>query len=95
MRLILALVIGLVALWLSACTQGQSNLYRSSNQQEIYHDGRSVDVPNVESEAEARSLAEQYCSGRGETAHFERIELLSYHRIATMGALFSCASRPR
>ncbi len=95
MRWTLALLIGLVTLCLSACSQGPPNLYRSSHEQKIYPEGRSVDVTNVESEAEARPFAEQYCSGRDETAHFERMEMLSYHRIATMGASFSCASQPR
>jgi hypothetical protein len=95
MRLTLALLLGLMTLWISACSPGQPNLYRSSNEKKIYYDGRSVDVTNVENEAEARPFAEQYCSSRGETAHFARMELISYHRIATLGASFSCASQRR
>ena len=94
MRSTLALLIGLMDLWLSACSQGQANLYRSSNEQRIYEDGQSVDIANVESEAEARPFAEQYCNDRGKTAHFQRMELLSYHHFPTMSASFNCASQP-
>ncbi len=36
MRWTLALLIGLVTLCLSACSQGPPNLYRSSHEQKIY-----------------------------------------------------------
>jgi hypothetical protein len=91
MRLILTLLMELMAFWLSACSQGQPDLYRSSREKRIYNDGRSVNITNVESEAEARPFAEQYCNDQGETAHFERMELLTYHHVATMSAAFGCA----
>ena len=90
MRLSLAFLIGLMAISLSACSQGQANLFLSSNEQRIYEDGRSVNITNVESEAEARPFAQQYCNGRGKTARFKRMELRSYHHLATMSASFSC-----
>ena len=88
-------LVGLTAFCLGACTSGAANLYRSSNQPRTIEHGQSVTVMNVANETEALPFAEQYCSGRDETAHFERMEMLSYHRIATMGASFSCASQPR
>ena len=94
MRLTLVLLIGLMTLWLNGCSEGQPNLYRSSNEQRIYDDGRSVNITNVESEAEARPLAERYCNGQGKSAHFERMELLTYHHFGTMSASFNCSSQP-
>jgi len=95
MRSILTLLMGLMAFWLSACSTGQPDLYRSSNEQRIYEDGRSVNITNVESEAEARPFAEQYCGSQNKTAHFQQMELLSYHHIGTMSAVFDCASPPQ
>jgi hypothetical protein len=94
MRSTLTLLMGLVTFWLSACSPGQPDLYRSSNEQRIYDDGRSVNITNVESEAEARPFAEQYCGGQNKMAHFQRMELLTYHHIATMSAAFNCTSPP-
>jgi hypothetical protein len=90
MRLTRAFLIGLIAVCLSACSPGQKDLFRSSNEQRIYQDGPLVKVTNVEDEAAARPLAEQYCNGLGRAAHFERMELLSYHHVATKSAAFSC-----
>ena len=94
MRSTLTLLMGLMAFWLSACSQGGPNLYRSSNEQRIYEEGRSANITNVESEAEARPFAEQYCGSQNKMAHFHKMELLTYHHIATMSAAFYCASPP-
>src|SRR6266851_8587823 len=94
MRLTKALLVGLMAFWLSACSRGEDGLFRSSNLQRIYGDGLSVNIANVENEAEGRPFAERYCKRLGKTAHFGRMELLSYHRETAMSALFNCASRP-
>jgi hypothetical protein len=94
MRLTTAFLVGLMALWLGACSRGEPGLYRSSHLHRTYGDGPSVNIANVENETEGRPYAERYCKRRGKTAHFERMELLSDRRETAMSALFSCASRP-
>jgi len=94
MRLTTAFLVGLMALWLSACSRREEGLFRSSNLHRTYGDGLSVNIANVENETEGRPYAERYCKRRGKTAHFERMELLTDRRETAMSALFSCASRP-
>jgi hypothetical protein len=89
-----AILVGLTAFWLSACSQGEEGLFRSSNLRQTYGDGLSVNIANVENEAEGRPFAERYCKRLGKAAHFERMELLSDRHETAMSALFSCASRP-
>ncbi len=95
MRLIKPLMIGLtVSVWLGACTPGNPNVYRSSNQQRTIGDGLSVRITNVASEAEAQPFANEYCKARGRMAHFDRMEMLTYHRVASQSALFDCVLSP-
>jgi hypothetical protein len=89
-----AFLVGLMVLCLSACSHGEEGLFRSSNLQRTYGGGLSVNIANVENEAEGRPYAEQYCKRLGKTAHFERMELLSDRHETAMSALFHCASRP-
>jgi hypothetical protein len=90
----MAFLVGLMAFWLSACSQGEEGLFRSSSLDRTYGDGLSVNIANVENEAEGRPFAERYCKRLGKTAHFERTELLSYRHETAMSALFKCVSRP-
>jgi hypothetical protein len=90
MRLTVSFLVGLMAICLGACTQGQANLFRSSNERRIYDDGLSVNITNVESEAEAQPFAKKYCNSFGKKADFQRMELLSYHHVATASASFNC-----
>jgi hypothetical protein len=94
MRLIGTLLIGLTIFWLAACSPGEKNAYRSSNQQRTIEHGLSVTITNVASEREALPFAEQYCHARGRMAHFDRMEMLSYHHVASESALFDCVPRP-
>ena len=93
-RLTMALMAGLMAFWLSACSKGEEDLFRSSNLRRTYGDGLSVNIANVENEAEGRRFAERYCKRLGRTAHFERMELLSDHQETALSALFHCVSPP-
>jgi hypothetical protein len=90
-----SLTIGLTAFWLGACSPGEKNLYRSSNQQRTIGHGLSVRITNVANEAEALPFADQYCSGLGRMAHFDRMETVSYRNIASQSALFDCVLRPQ
>jgi hypothetical protein len=83
----------LIALCLAACTPGEANLYRSSNQPRTIEHGLSVTVTNVASETEGQPFAERYCAARDRVAHFERMEILSYHNVASQSALFDCVLR--
>ena len=94
MRPVLPLMIGLAAFWLGACSPGEKNVYRSSNQQRTVGHGQSVRITNVANEAEAQPFANQYCSALGRMAHFDRMEIVSYRNIASQSALFDCVSRP-
>jgi hypothetical protein len=94
MRLTTALLVGLMALWLGACSRGEEGLFLSSDLHRTYGDGLSVNIANVENETEGRPFAERYCKRLGKTAHFERMELLSNRHETAMSALFNCASRP-
>ena len=95
MRLIKPLMIGLtVSVWLGACTPGEPNVYRSSNQQRTVGHGLLVSITNVANEAEAQPFAEEYCKARGRMAHFDRMEMLIYHSVASQSALFDCILRP-
>jgi hypothetical protein len=93
MRLAMAFLVGLMAFLLSACSRGEDGLFRSSDMRRTYGDGLSVNIANVENETEGRPFAERYCKRLGKTAHFERMELLSYRHDTAMSALFICASR--
>jgi hypothetical protein len=94
MHLTTALLVGLTALWLGACSRGEEGLFLSSDLHRTYGDGLSVNIANVENETEGRPFAERYCKRLGKTAHFERMELLSNRHETAMSALFNCASRP-
>jgi hypothetical protein len=83
-------LLSLIALWIGACTQGDPNVYRSSNQQRTIEHGMSVTVTNVVSETEAQPFAGQYCTARGKTAKFNRMEKLSYRHVISSSALFDC-----
>jgi len=54
----------------------------------------SVRIANVASELEALPFAEQYCKARDSRAHFNRMEMVNYHRIAVRSALFDCIADP-
>jgi hypothetical protein len=90
MRSTSTFLIVLMTIGLNACTQEHANLFRSSNAPRIYDDGQSVDVTNVEGEAEAQPFAKQYCDDLGKKAAFQRFELLSYHHVAIASASFKC-----
>jgi hypothetical protein len=92
MRLTLSSLVGLLAFWLTACSGGQEGLFLSSDLHRTYGDGLSVNIVNVENEAEAGPFAKRYCKRLGTTAHFERMELFSSHRAVAMSALFTCTS---
>jgi hypothetical protein len=95
MRLIKPLMIGLsVSVWLGACTPGEANVYRSSNQQRTIGHGLSVSITSAANEAEARSFADEYCKARGRMAHFDRMEMLTYHSVASQSALYDCVLSP-
>jgi len=94
MRLTTGFLVGLLAFWLSACSRGEEGAFHSSSLKRTYGDGLSVNIANVKNETEGRPFAERYCKRLGKTAHFERMELLSYHRQTAMSALFNCASGP-
>ena len=94
MRLTTGFLVGLMAFWLNACSRGEEGVFHSSNLHRIYGDGLSVNIANVENETEGRPVAERYCECLGKTAHFERMELLSYQRETSMSALFNRASGP-
>jgi hypothetical protein len=94
MRLTLSFVIGLWSIWLSACSRGQEGLFLSSDLHRTYGDGLSVNIANVENEVAGRPFAKRYCNRLGKTAHFERMELFSAHRVVAMSALFTCTSGP-
>jgi hypothetical protein len=91
MRAIASLMIGLAAFWLGACTPGEKDVFRSSNQQRTIGQGLSVRIANVATETEARPFAEEYCKAHGRMAHFDRMEMVSYHKVASKSALFDCA----
>jgi hypothetical protein len=76
-------MIGLTALWLGACVPGEKNVFRSSNQQQTIGDGLSVRITNVVNETEAQPFADEYCRARGRIARFDRMEMLSYHNVAS------------
>jgi hypothetical protein len=86
-------LVGLTAFCLGACTSGEANLYRSSNQPRTIEHGQFVTVMNVANETEALPFAEQYCQARDRIAHFNRMEILSYHRVASRSAVFDCVPR--
>ena len=94
MRAVVSLMIGLTAFWLGACTPGEKNVYRSSNQQRTVGHGQSVRITNVANEAEAQPFADQYCNALGRMARFDRMEIVSYRNIASQSALFDCVPRP-
>jgi hypothetical protein len=94
MRSIASLMIGLTAVCLGACTPGEGNVFRSSNQQRTIGQGLSVRITNVVTETEARPFAEEYCKARGRLAQFDRMEIVSYHHEASNSALFDCVLHP-
>ena len=89
-RLAIALVVGLMALGLSACSPGEPGHNAYLNR--TYGDGLSVNIANVDNEVEGRPYAERYCNRLGRTALFKRMELLSYHRETAISALFDCTT---
>jgi hypothetical protein len=91
---IASLKIGLTVVWLGACSPGEGNIYRSSNQQRTIGHGLSVRITNVATEAEALPFADEYCDARGGTARFDRMEIVSYRNVASKSALFDCVLRP-
>jgi hypothetical protein len=88
MRSIASLMIGLTAVWLGACTPGEGNAFRSSNQQRTIGHGLSARITNVASEPQALPFADQYCNARGRMARFDRMEIVSYRSVASKSALF-------
>ena len=95
MRLIKPLMIGLtLSVWLGACAPGETNVYRSSNQQRTIGHGLSVRITNVANETEAQPFADEYCKAHGRMAHFDRMETSSYHSVASQSALFDCVLSP-
>jgi hypothetical protein len=86
-------MIGPMAVWLAACTPGEKNVFRSSNQQRVIGQGLSVRITNVANETEALPFADEYCKARGGMAHFNRMEIVSYHNVASKSALFDCVLR--
>jgi hypothetical protein len=94
MRSIAPLMIGLTAVWFGACTPAEKNVFHSSNQERTIGHGLSVRITNVASEPEALPFAEQYCNALGKTAHFDRMENVSYHSVASRSALYDCVLRP-
>ena len=88
------MAVGLATLCFGACTPGEPNVYRISNQERTIGRGQSVTITNVANEAEALPFAEHYCNARNGVARFDRMERLSYHHTATNRALFDCISRP-
>jgi hypothetical protein len=95
MRPIPSLMIGLTAVCLGACTPAAGNVYRSSNQERTIGQGLSVRITNVATEAEAQPFADEYCKARGRLAHFDRMEMLTYHSVASQSALFDCVVLPK
>ena len=87
-------MIGLTAVSLAGCAPEEASVFHSSNQQRTIGHGLSVRITNVASEAEARPFADEYCRARGRTAHFDRMEMVSYHHVASRSALFDCELRP-
>ena len=88
-----AIQLGLALLCcLNACSQGEGNVYRSSNQQRTIANGSSVTITNVTSEAEALPFAEQYCKAHSGAAHFNRMVMLTYHHISSNSASFDCVT---
>jgi hypothetical protein len=84
---------GLVLLCgLTACSQGEGNVYRSSTQPRIVGSGQSVTVTNVASEKDALPLAEQYCKARGKAVRFRGIVKQAYYHVASNSALFDCVT---
>jgi hypothetical protein len=92
MRLTKAFLLGLLAFSLNACSRGEDGLFLSSDMGRTYGDGLSVNIANVENEAAGRPFAERYCKRFGKTAHFERMQWLSYRHETALSALFNCAS---
>ena len=94
MRSIASLMIGLTAVCLAGCAPGEASVFRSSNQERTIGHGLSVRITNVASELEAQPFAEDYCNARGRMAHFDRLEIVNYHKMASKSALFDCVLRP-
>ena len=87
-----AIALGLAFLCIAACSQGEANLYRSSNQQETIGHGLSVTVTNVTTEEEAQPFAERYCKALGKMARLNRMVVLTYHHLASNSAEFDCVT---
>jgi len=84
---------GLVLLcYLTACSQGEGNVYRSSTKPRMIGSGLSVTVTNVASEQDAQPLAEQYCKARGKAVRFRGIVKQAYYHVASNTALFDCVN---
>ena len=89
-----SLMIGLTAVGLGACTPAEKNVFRSSNQERTIGHGLSVRITNVASAPEALPFAEDYCNALGRTAHFDRMENVSYHSVTSKSARYDCVLRP-
>ena len=90
MRLAMAFVVGLAALVVSACSEGTPG--HNAFLHRVYGEGLSVNIANVDNEAEGRPYAERYCKRLGRTALFKRMELLSSHCETAMSAMFDCTT---
>jgi hypothetical protein len=90
LRLAMALVVGLMALVLSACSEGKPG--HNAYLHRTYGDGLSVNIANVDNEAEGRPYAERYCRRLGRAALFKRMESLNVHRETAISALFDCTA---
>lgn len=77
----------LLALVLAACVDSP---YRTSNRQEAKGDGTSVVITGSHNEAEARSLAEDYCRAHGGAAHFKGMVQYHMRRETAKVASFDC-----
>jgi hypothetical protein len=90
LQLAMAFIVGLIALVLSACSEGKPG--HNAYLHRTYGDGLSVNIANVDNEAEGRPYAERYCRRLGRATLFRRMEILSYHRETAMSALFDCTT---
>ena len=87
-----AIALGLACLCIAACSQGEDNVYRSSNQPRTIASGMSVTIANLTSETEALPFAAQYCQARGRAARLNHMVLLTFHHVSSSSALFDCVT---
>ena len=86
-----AIVPVVAALALAGCAQDTSP-YRTSNINRVIPEGNAVTITHASSEADARPLAEGYCSKLDKAAHFERIVSFrpAHARTSSNSAVFIC-----